>query len=107
MQEKSRREAEATTWAGRLVVALATFWTFVLALFVSWLLERTEVLEGAAFTWGLRIIAAAATVAAFLLSPSLARRAPARALVPLAVGTGLSLAVALAFLFVVLSTRAG
>ncbi len=105
MATSGRRETEAAKWVGRLVVALATFWTFVLALVVAWLLERSGVLEGAAFTWGLRGIAAAATVTAFLLSPGLARRFPSRALVPLAVTTGLSLAIALTFLFVVLSLR--
>jgi hypothetical protein len=106
MADSGRRDAEARTWAGRLVVALCTFWTFVLALGLSWLIERSGALSGAAFTWGVRLVAAGATVTAFLLSPALARRAPPRALVPLAVGTGLSLALAIAFLFVVLAVRA-
>ncbi|MBI5498888.1 MAG: hypothetical protein HY907_01485 [Deltaproteobacteria bacterium] len=104
-QEPAR--TDAAVWAGRLVIALTTFWTFVLALVAMSGLERTGVLRGAAFDWGLRLTAAAATVAAFLLSPSLARRAGARALVPLAVATGLSLALSIAFLFVALSARAG
>lgn len=106
MAESGRRDAEARAWTGRLVVALVTFWTFVLALGLSWLVERSGALSGAAFTWGLRVVAAGATVAAFLLSPGLARRTPARALAPLAIATGLSLAVALAFLFVILAVRA-
>ena len=80
---------------------------FVLALVLMWLLERTGVLAGAAFTWGLRITAAAATVAAFLFSPVLAKRAGPRSLAPLAVATGLTLAVTIAFLFVILSVRSG
>jgi Na+/H+-dicarboxylate symporter len=55
----------------------------------------------------LRVGAALATVGAFLLAPRLGRRAGPKALVPLAAATGLSLAVALAFLFVVLSVESG
>jgi len=99
--------SDAAAWAGGLVIALTTFWTFVLALVLMWLLERTGVLAGAAFTWGLRITAAAATVAAFLFSPVLAKRAGPRSLAPLAVATGLTLAVTIAFLFVILSVRSG
>ena len=104
-QEPAR--SDAAVWAGRLVIALATFWTFVAALVAMWGLERAGVLRGAAFDWGLRITAAGGTVAAFLFSPALARRASARALVPLAIATGLSLALSIAFLFVALSARAG
>jgi hypothetical protein len=104
MADRGSREAETSAWVGRLVVALATFWAFVLALVVCWLVERTAVLRGAAFDWGLRLFAAAATTAAFLLSPAIGRRAPGRALVPLAVALGLSLALAVAFLFLVLTS---
>ncbi|MBN1771060.1 MAG: hypothetical protein JXB32_07365 [Deltaproteobacteria bacterium] len=107
MSGPASRDADAAVWAGRLVVGLATFWTFVLALGASWLLERTEWLEGAAFTWTMRVLTAVATVAAFLLSPALGRRAGPRALAPLAVVAGLSVAVLLAFLFLVLSNRVG
>jgi hypothetical protein len=105
MGTPGKKEADAAAWAGRLVVALTTFWTFVVALVAMWGLERAGVLEGQAFTWGLRVTAALATVGAFLFAPHLARRAGPKALVPLAVATGLSLAVALAFLFVVLSVE--
>ena len=107
MGTTGRKEADAAAWAGRLVVALTTFWTFVAALVAMWGLERAGVLEGKAFTWGLRVGAALATVGAFLLAPRLGRRAGPKALVPLAAATGLSLAVALAFLFVVLSVESG
>jgi ATP/ADP translocase len=107
MTQPAPKDAEASAWAGRLVVGLATFWAFVMALLASWLVERAGLLEGAAFTWTMRIVTAAVTVAAFLLSPALGRRAGPRALAPLAIGCGLSVAVALAFLFLVLSNRVG
>jgi hypothetical protein len=68
-------------------------------------LDRAGLLSGPAFTWGLRGLAAGATVAAFLCSPVLARRATGRALAPLAVATGLSVALAVAFLYLVLVVR--
>ncbi|MBI5486698.1 MAG: hypothetical protein HY905_05155 [Deltaproteobacteria bacterium] len=107
MAKLEPERTDAAVWAGRLVIALTTFWTFVAALVAMWGLERAGALRGAAFDWGLRLTAAGGTVAAFLLSPSLARRAGARALVPLAIATGLSLALSIAFLFVSLSARAG
>ena len=107
MTQPDPKDADAAAWAGRLVVGLATFWAFVLALAGAWLVERAGWLEGAAFTWTMRLATAGATVAAFLLSPLLGRRAGPRALVPLAVTAGLSVAVALAFLFLVLSNRVG
>jgi len=98
-------ETDAAAWAARLVVGLATFWTFVLALGASWLLERTGWVGGATFPWALRFLTAGATVAAFLASPRLGRRVGPRALAPLAVAAGLSLAVLVAFLFLALSHR--
>jgi len=104
---RQRPETDAAVWGARLVVGLATFWTFVLALGASWLLERTGWVGGATFPWVLRVLTAGATVAAFLASPRLARRVGPRALAPLAVAAGLSLAVFLAFLFLALSNRLG
>ncbi|NMC71096.1 MAG: hypothetical protein GYA57_13660 [Myxococcales bacterium] len=107
MTGQGPRETDAAAWAARLVVGLATFWAFVLALGASRLLERAGWIEGAAFPWALRVLTAGVTVAAFLASPRLARRAGPRALAPLAAAAGLSLAVFLAFLFLALSNRLG
>jgi hypothetical protein len=98
---------ETRRWTERLVVVLVTFWAFVVALGLARGLEATGWVGHAAFPWALRLSTAGATVAAFLLAPRLGRRVPPRALAPLAVGLGVSLAVALGFLFVVYVIRAG
>lgn len=99
--------SEAARWSGRLVVALATFWGFVVALVACWGIERTGIISGRAFAWVLRVLSAVATAAAFLIGSRLAARASERMLRPLAVATGVSFALGFAFLFVTFVIRPG